>query len=118
MRERALAQRRQSTGPTSDFGSMTMATEQATRMLKTYRKKLLAAKGDLSLEDLETELEEVMKLVKEKKSSVVGGASKTPRGTLRRMKSKPAVADNDMEDLSVLLDRTNLSERSPQGVKV
>ena len=118
LRERALAQRRQSTGPTSDFGSMNMATEQATRMLKTYRKKLVAAKEDLSLEELETELEEVMKLVKEKKSGHTGSASKTPRGTLRRMKSKRAVAENDVDDLAVLLDRTNLAERSPQGVKV
>lgn len=118
LRERALAQRRQSTGPTSDFGSMSMATEQATRMLKTYRKRLVAAKGDLSLEELETELEEVMKLVKEKKSGNGAGPSRTPRGTLRRMKSKPAVAENDIDDLAVLLDRTNLAERSPNGVKV
>lgn len=121
LRERALAQMRQSTtstGPPSDFGSMGMATEQATRMLKTYRKKLTAAKESLSLDELETELDQVLQLVRKKKSGGMGGSTRTPRGTLRRMKSKPAIADNDLDDLAALMDRTNLSERSPRGMKV
>ncbi|ETN41950.1 uncharacterized protein HMPREF1541_03889 [Cyphellophora europaea CBS 101466] len=117
LRERALAQRKQSTGPVNDFGSMGMATEQATRMLKTYRQKLTAAKEDLGLDELESELERLMKLVKEKKATNVPGPSRTSRGTLRRMKSKPVVAASDLDGLAVLMDQTNLAERSPKGLK-
>jgi hypothetical protein len=134
LREQALAQRRQSTTSlavpstpsASEFGSIGMATEQATRMLKVYRKKLVASKEDLSFGELEGELEQLLKLVKEKKGQADGSASggtapKTPRGTLRRMKSKQAIAkagvDNDVDDLAALMDRTNLAERSPVGLK-
>lgn len=134
LREQALAQRRQSTTSSavpstpsaSEFGSIGMATEQATRMLKVYRKKLVASKEDLSFGELEGELEQLLRLVKEKKGQADGPASggtapKTPRGTLRRMKSKQAIAkagvDNDVDDLAALMDRTNLAERSPVGLK-
>ena len=111
-----------SQAPASEFGSMGMATEQATRMLKVYRKKLSACKDELNLGELEFELVQMLKLVKEKRvPNDIASAeqSKTPRGSLRRMKSKPAVAaaEHDVDDLAALMDRTNLAERSPVGVK-
>jgi hypothetical protein len=117
--------------PTSEFGSVGMATEQATRMLRTYRRKLTGTKEEINLGELEGELELVLRLIREKReqdrrdNDLASGSAKTPRGTLRRMKSKPLVASggggnaaDDVDDLAALMDRTNLAERSPKGVKV
>ena len=81
-----------------------MATEHATRVLKTYRKKLSTAKEEPSLDALETELELALKLVKEKKGA------RSPK------RADPGVkmpGSDDMNELAVLLNKTNLSERSP-----
>lgn len=99
---------------TNEFGSMGMATEQACRMLRTYRKKLIASKEDLSLDELQGELELITKLVQERKDRPSG--TRTPNG--RRSKAKAATED-DLDELAVLLDRTNMAEMSPrQGVEI
>lgn len=97
----------------NEFGGMGMATEQATRMLKTYRKKLATTKDDVDLEELEAELEVVMKLVKEKRSPP---QARSLNGTMRKTKGKALVqpTESEMDDLAVLLVRTNLAERSPK----
>jgi hypothetical protein len=88
---------------------MGMATEQACRMLRTYRKKLMASKEELLLDELEEELELMIKLVKQRKDKPATG---------RRIQAK-APTESDVDELAVLLDRTNMADRSPrQGVEV
>jgi WD40 repeat protein len=121
LRGQALAQRRQSMTATSDFGSMGMATEQACRMLRTYRKKLMASKEDLGLEELEDELELISKLVRERKERVPKvpaineNLTGSVRGKERRTKAK-AATESDVDDLVALMERTNMKERQPQGL--
>ncbi|KAK5241353.1 hypothetical protein LTR40_013265, partial [Exophiala xenobiotica] len=70
LRSQSFAQnRRQSVNQTSEFGSIGMATEQATRMLKTYRKKLALNKDTVDLDDLEDEVTALLKIVRERKES-------------------------------------------------
>lgn len=85
-------------------------------MLRTYRKKLMASKEDLSLEELEDEVEMITKLIKERKERTFGPQTTNTNG--RRMKAK-AATENDADELAILLERTNLADRSPrQGVEV
>jgi hypothetical protein len=97
----------------NEFGSMGMATEQACRMLRTYRKKLMASKEDLGLDELEDELDLIMKLVRARKEKSAGTATQTPNG--RKVKAT-AATENELDDLVALLDRTNMAERSPQSM--
>lgn len=115
LRGQALAQSRsKSIGQPNEFGSMGMATEQACRMLRTYRKKLMACKKELRLDELEDELELIMTLVRERKDRPPETC--TPNG--RKVKATAATVD-DLNELAVMLDRTNMAERSPrQGVEV
>ncbi|RMZ85637.1 hypothetical protein DV737_g582, partial [Chaetothyriales sp. CBS 132003] len=70
LRGQAMAYgRRQSMNQTSDFGSVVMATEQTCRMLRAYLKKLMGSKEELALDELEVELEKVVKAVREKKGT-------------------------------------------------
>jgi WD40 repeat protein len=114
LRGQPLAQsRRQSMSQVNEFGSMGMATEQACRMLRTYRKKLMASKEDLGLDELEDELDLIMKLVRARKEKSAGTATQTPNG--RKVKAM-AATENELDDLVALLDRTNMAERSPQSM--
>ena len=113
LRAQALAQgRRQSMSQASDFGSVCMATEQACRMLRTYRKKLTGSKEDLYLEELEDELETIMKIVREKKET----SSQTKPGS-RRAKAK-AATENDVDELAILLERANMKDMPGRDGKV
>ena len=115
LRGQSLAQTRsKSMGQTNEFGSMSMATEQACRMLRTYRKKLMASKEDLSLDEIQGELELITKLVRERKDRPSGTRTSNGRGS----KVKGAT-ENDLDELAVLLTRTNMADMSPrQGVEV
>jgi hypothetical protein len=53
-----------------DFGSMAMATDQATRMLRTYKKKLVSNREAVDLDDLEDELEGLLNVVRSRKDRV------------------------------------------------
>ncbi|KPI38569.1 WD repeat-containing protein 62 [Cyphellophora attinorum] len=114
LRERALTQRRRSMSQANEFGGIGMAAEQATRMLKAFRKKLASSKDEVDLDDLEVELEEVAKLVRERKAGP--RQTKSLNGTLRRPKGQPLgqPTESEMGDLAVLLERTNLAQRSPK----
>jgi hypothetical protein len=95
---------------------MGMATEQACRMLRTYRKKLMASKEDLGLDELEDELELITRLVKERKEK--GSGFQTPNANGRRTKAK-AATESDVDELVVMLDRTNTADISPRhGVEI
>ena len=115
LRGQALTQsRRQSMSQASEFGSMGMATEQACRMLRTYRKKLMASKEDLSLDELEDELELITRLVKDRQEKSLA----VQMSSGRRQKAK-AATESDVDELAALLDRANMADRSPrQGVEV
>lgn len=115
LRGQSLAHSRsKSMGQANEFGSMGMATEQACRMLRTYRKKLMASKEDLSLDELQGELELITKLVRERKDRP--NRIRTPDG--RRLKAK-AATENDLDELAVLLDRTSMAHKSSRpGVEV
>jgi hypothetical protein len=114
LRAHALAQsnRRQSMSQANDFGSLGMSTEQTSRMLRTYRKKLLGGKEEVDLEELEEELEVLIKLVHEKRA--VAGRS-VPSG--RRVKAK-AATENDVDELSVLMERANMKDVMGRDTKV
>lgn len=115
----------------SDAASISMANSQTIQILKQYRKKLEGAKGDTELTDLEAELEAVLKVVKDKRSSSrntvqrrastrelvrknsavsTGSLSETGSGSasggsLGRAKGKAL----DMSGLSVLLEKASLT---------
>ncbi|KAK6384860.1 hypothetical protein LTS17_002423 [Exophiala oligosperma] len=118
------ASRRQSMSQASDFGSVGMATEQAARMLKTYRKKLTLAKDKVDLDDLEDEVTALLKIIRERKASdrpplpqskpdlsnvvAVGGPG-------RRAQAK-AATEGDVEQLTVLLERSNMADVPPSSM--
>jgi WD40 repeat protein len=105
LRERAIAQRRPSVVQSGDAANFATATEGTIRTLRTYRKKLSASKEDAQLGDLEMQLELTLKMVRDKRAMHI------PKSALRDGKPKATPSD-DMNDLTVLLDRTNLGEVS------
>lgn len=88
----------------SDFGSLSMATEQACRMLKTYRRKLNGSKEPVDLDDLEDEITVMLKLIRERKDRTLLG-----EGGRRRLKAK-AATESDMDQLAVLMGKTKVTE--------
>lgn len=103
LRAQAAAQgRRQSVSSANDFGSIGMATEQACRMLKTYRKKLQASRGELDLDDVEADLEAVLKTIRQKKARANDGIANNKAKDTRDM------ANDEVNQLSVLLEKTSV----------
>jgi hypothetical protein len=88
-----------------DGATLATATEGVIRTLKTYQKKISASKESTQLDDVEMELELTLKMVRDKR------ALRSPTSTLRGNKPK-AIPPDDMNDLAVLLDRTNLGQGS------
>lgn len=81
-----------------------MATEQACRMLKTYRRKLNNSKESVDLDDLEDEVTIMLKVIQERKDRTPSG-----EGTRRRLKAK-AATESDMDQLAVLMGKVNMAE--------
>lgn len=113
------ASRRQSMSQAPDFGSMGMATEQATRMLKTYRKKLTLGKDKVDLDDLEDEVTALLKIIRERKAlnqpplpQLKPESSSVVDGPGRRVQAK-AATEGDVEQLAVLLERSNMADLPP-----
>lgn len=105
LRGQAMAQgRRQSMSQASDFGSLGMATEQACRMLRTYRRKLNNSKESVDLDDLEDEITIMLKVIQERKDRTPVG-----EGPRRRLKAK-AATESDMDQLAVLMGKVNVAE--------
>lgn len=93
-----------------------MATEQATRMLKTYRKKLALNKDTVDLGDLEDEVTALLKIVRERKESRQPPLPqmKQPHSSVasapgRREQAKGAT-EGDVEQLAVLMERANMAD--------
>ncbi|KAK5947458.1 hypothetical protein PMZ80_001608 [Knufia obscura] len=91
LRARAKAQeRRMSTvGAPSEFSSVNMASEQTSRMLRTYKKKLETADVDLDLDEIERELESTLQVVRQKKlvKQASAGTRKSSTPRLKRVTS-------------------------------
>lgn len=105
--------RRQSMSQASDFGSLSMATEQAARMLKTYRKKLVNSRELVSLDDLEDEVCSLLKIIQERSDRPLALMRQEPRGDVtsvgRRANAK-AATESEVEKLAVLLERANMAD--------
>lgn len=71
LRTRAQTQEKRSSTvpPANELGSVNMASEQTCRILRAYRKKLLTMNGPFDLDEIEEELEAVLRVVKAKKGS-------------------------------------------------
>ncbi|KIV87014.1 hypothetical protein PV11_02587 [Exophiala sideris] len=103
--------RRQSMSQAPDFGSLGMATEQATRMLKTYRKKLVGSRDAVSLDDLEDEVYALLTIIRERKDRTLPSLPQDNRVTSspRRANAK-AATESDVDKLAVLLERANMAD--------
>ena len=91
-----------------------MATEQATRMLKTYRKKLSNSKDAVELDDLEAEVCGLLKVIRERKDRTRRHTQThaTEEGTYERLKKAKAATETEVDQLAVLLGRANMVESS------
>jgi WD40 repeat protein len=127
LRSQALvaAGRRQSMSQASDFGSLGMATEQASRMLRTYRKKLTNTKEEttvVDLDDLEDEVCELLKIIRQRRGRTqpsmppITFSQQSPparppsAGRDSRRDQAKAATENDVEQLTVLLERANVAD--------
>lgn len=114
LRSHATTQeRRQSMSQPSEFGSLAMATDQATRMIKIYKKKLATSKETVRLESLEQEVSDLLKTIKatrEKTSDQQQRAQQGNRGELTK-----TGMEGDVEQLATLLEVSRLTD-SPTAV--
>ncbi|KAL2437190.1 hypothetical protein ABEF95_016737 [Exophiala dermatitidis] len=129
LRSQTLAPARRqslSQASSSDFGSLGMATEQACRMLKVYRKKLAQSARepvDLDLDDLEDQVCGLLKIIQERKNRTrpqpaakqalspienEAGQQVELQKSHRRGKAK-AATEGEVDHLAVLLARTDLA---------
>ena len=110
----------------SDFGSMAMASEQACRMLRTYRSKVESTtdKG-LDLDEVENELQKTLNAVRVRKVALQYRASVSERSTsgdVTQMTNESNSSmitgtagseTNDVESLRILLQRTSVADDEP-----
>ncbi|OQV04469.1 WD domain-containing protein [Cladophialophora immunda] len=110
LRAQAAAQgRRQSMSQASDFGSMAMATDQATRMLKIYKKKLTLSKEVVDLDDLEFEISGLLKILQERKNRTPSGQQQDARAANTSDKAK-VVTESEVDQLAVLLEGSSMTQ--------
>jgi hypothetical protein len=90
----------------SEFGSLAMATDQASRMLKIYRKKLFNSKEMVDLHEIESQVSGLLKTIREKKEKA------KPAQVLVGSKQEPAkvVTESDVDQLAVLLEGSRMAE--------
>ncbi|EXJ55102.1 hypothetical protein A1O7_08027 [Cladophialophora yegresii CBS 114405] len=97
-----IQHRRQSMSHTSEFGSLAMATDQAARMLKIYKKKLVNSKESVDLNDLEYQVSGLLKTIRERKDRTIR-LQKRETDAARQKEPVKAAAASDVDQLSVLL---------------
>ena len=91
----------------SEFGSLAMATDQATRMLKIYKKKLINSKETVSLDSLEHEVSDLLKTVRERKDRTKDQQREgQPANGKEQAK---AGTENDVDQLAVLLEGSRIT---------
>ena len=105
-----LQGRRRSMSGVPEYGSLGMATEQACRMLRTYRKKLIDSREMVDLGELENEVSMTMKAILGRKEKPAGIQ------TLRSNKGK-ASTEADVDQLTILMERANMAEPEPTTLK-
>ena len=112
LRAQALAQGRRPSMPaaSSDFGSIAVATEAACRMLRTYRKRLTVSKENVSLDELEDELDGMLRAVKDKRER-----SQISKSSIGRRKMAKAATEGDVEELAALMERTDIGNKGISG---
>ena len=91
--------RRQSMSQASEFGSLAMATEQAARLLRIYKKKLINSKETVELDDIEYQVSGLLKTIRERKDRMAN----------RRGHVKVATEIN-VDQLAVLLEGSKIAE--------
>ncbi|KAI1614946.1 WD40-repeat-containing domain protein [Exophiala viscosa] len=112
--------RRQSMSQASEFGSLGMATEQAARMLKTYRKKLASSRDIVSLDDLEDEVRSLLTIIQERKDRTLPAMPQIHRegvGSSGRRAAAKAATESDVDRLTVLLERANMADTHTMFMK-
>ncbi|OCT44296.1 WD domain, G-beta repeat containing protein [Cladophialophora carrionii] len=124
LRAQAMIQgRRQSMSHTSEFGSLAMATDQAARMLKIYKKKLVNSKESVDLNDLEYQVSGLLKTIRERKDRTILLQKREAEAAGQKEPVK-AATPSDVDQLSILLagstmvdSPTKLTEGEDSAVK-
>lgn len=86
-----------------------MATDQAGRMLKIYKKKLVNSKETVNLDTLEYEVSDLLRTIRERKDRTVFSQQREGQIADRR---EPAIngAESDIDQLVVLLEGARMSD--------
>ena len=108
--------RRPSMGQASEFGSLAMATDQATRMLKIYRKKLINSKETVELNEIEYQVVGLLKTIRERKDRTLSANQREGEVGNRKEQAK-AATEGDLDELAVLLEASNISESRTAAVE-
>jgi WD40 repeat protein len=106
--------RRQSMSHASEFGSLAMATDQAARMLKIYKKKLVSSKETVDLNDLEYQVSGLLKTIRERKDRTIL-AQKRELDAAGKKEHVKAPRESDVEQLAALLAKSKMVD-SPTKV--
>ncbi|KAJ9612917.1 hypothetical protein H2200_002858 [Cladophialophora chaetospira] len=103
---------RQSTGQ-AEFGSLAMATDQATRMIKIYRKKLVNSKETVSLDSLEYEVLDLLKTIRATKDKTI-----EQRKAQSAISEEPVISgvDGAVNQLAGLLEVSKLTDSPPSAM--
>lgn len=114
LRSHAAAQgRRPSMSQASEFGSLAMATDQASRMLKIYRKKLVNSKDTVDLNDLAAEVSRLLKAINERKDRPVAAPKQEVEvepATTNKSDNLKVVTERDVDQLAVLLEGSAMTD--------
>lgn len=100
--------RRRSAGNVNEFGGLGMASDQACRMLRMYRKRLTAAHVEIDLNELEDELQSTLKVVQLRKSEI------ECKCTESRPTGPASGNDSDVENLTALLEKTGVADEGSE----
>jgi hypothetical protein len=91
----------------SEFGSLAMATDQAARMLKIYKKKLVGSKETVDLNDLEYQVSGLLKTIRERKDRTIL-AQKREVDAANKKEHVKAPRESDVEQLAALLAESKM----------
>jgi hypothetical protein len=99
----------------SEFGSLAMATDQAARMLKIYKKKLVNSKESVDLNEIEYQVSGLLKTIRERKDRTILAQQPVIEAT-KRPENVKAATESDVDQLAVLLEGSRMAE-SPTTTK-
>ncbi len=93
----------------SEFGSIAMATDQAARMLRIYKKKLINSKETVNLDSLECEVSDLFKTIKERKDKIVLDQQREVLPVIKKEQAKVGT-ESDVDQLAVLLEGSRMTD--------